>query len=432
LNAALVLQWITFGLNSFLIVWLFSKLFFRNLALEFMGNVITGTGIALTMLFPGAGSDYLFITFILTMTYLCDEYISSNRLRTIWLMVVVGALAMLQRYIGIALLLTAILIVYFYSRTGLRDRLKRVVYLGLSFIPVGVWVLSNSVSSLERSGPSSLFENIYWFTVSSLTWFFSYSTLLAHPFRLQVGLWTIWLLGIIFIFLFWTIRKRSIGNNTFVEIPILLFGLVYTIVLLAISSLSYFNRLDGRFVAPVFIPFIVLLLVVAEAILDAGFIKNTIPQAVGRVVVFISLLLILGLTAYQSILLVELFHVDGSGYTSREWYTNRTMEYWLQHQPEKEYLAFSNYPAGVAIHSWQETLSSPRRADPNSRAGVILYPLEDYIPFLFEAGKDTYLIWIEPNSFTHVYTVDELRKIAIVDVLYENADGGVYKLLPLK
>jgi len=228
-----------------------------------------------------------------------------------------------------------------------------------------------------------------------------------------------------------TTRKRDVGA-TRTEVPLLLFGLIYTIVLLTISSLSYFNRLDSRFVSPVFIPFVVLLLVAVEAVLDVKALKNTTVKAAGNVVVFSSLLLVLGLSAYQSIIFIRLSHAEGSGYTSREWYANRTIEYWLQHQPVGEYLAFSNYPAGVAIHGWQETLPSPRRASPNSRIDEIVYPLDDYIPVLFDEGKDSYLIWIEPNLFAHIYSVAELRQIANIEVLYENADGGVYRLLPLR
>jgi hypothetical protein len=338
---------------------------------------------------------------------------------------------MLQRYIGIAVLFTGILIVYFYSRTTFGGRFKRAVLLGLSLIPIGAWVLSISVKELERGGPSSFFENIYWFTVSALSWFFSYSTLLEHPVRMQIGLWAIWLLVIIFIILLLTLRRRGLGL-TFTEIPILLFGLIYTIVLLAISSLSYFNRLDGRFVSPVYIPFVVLFLTAAETVLDLGFLKSTKTKIAGSVVMLSFLLLVLGLSTYQSVSLIKILKEEGSGYTSREWYNNKALKYWLLHQPEADHLAFSNYPAGVAIHGWQETWPSPRKTSPNAGVDGPVFPLDDYNSSLFEAGKESYLIWIEPNSYTHIYSVEELRSIANIETLYEDEDGGVYKLFPVK
>ena len=424
LDAAIVLQLITFAWISFLIIWLFSKIFSRNLAFAFIGNALAGTGVALTMLFAGVGSDYLHIALALSMVYLSNEYMKNNRLKTVWLMTLVSALAMLQRYIGVSIMLTGMCVVYFYSRTTILERVKRVVLISLSVIPVGVWILSLPASALERGGPSSLPENIYWFTVSALTWLFPYSALLEHPFRMQIGLWTFWLLIIICIAFVLTIRRRSLA-----EAPILLFGLIYTITLLAISSLSYFNRLDERFVSQVFIPFVVLLLAASETVLETELLKNAKIKVVGSIVVFSSLLMVLGLFTYQSVVLTQTLKKDGSGYTSREWYDNHAIEYWLRYLPEKEHLAFSNYPAGLAIHSWRETLPSPRR-NPNPGVDEIVYPLNDYLPSLFEVGKDSYLIWIEPNSYEHVYSVDELRLIVNIETLYENEDGGIYKLLP--
>ena len=62
LQAATVLQWITFAWNSILLSWLFLKIFAHRFWFAFMGNALAGTGVSLTMLFQGVGSDYLFLT----------------------------------------------------------------------------------------------------------------------------------------------------------------------------------------------------------------------------------------------------------------------------------------------------------------------------------------------------------------------------------
>ena len=92
---------------------------------------------------------------------------------------------------------------------------------------------------------------------------------------------------------------------------------------------------------------------------------------------------------------------------------------------------FSNYPAGVAVHTWHVALSSPRRTN-HPNAGEAVIPLETYLPSLFEVGKESYIVWIEPNEYTHVYSVGELRGIAEVETVYESADGGIYRIAPLR
>lgn len=430
LDAALALQLLTFVWIAALTAWLFTRLFPRTFALAFLGNALALTGVGLTMLFQAVGSDYLFIALTLSMVYLCDSYITENRLQTIGWMIVVSALAMLQRYIAVALLLTAAWVVFRYSRATLAGRLKRTALLGLSVIPVGIWALSLPVEAVVRNDPSNLFENVYWFTFSILSWFVPEAELYDHPFRTQVGMWGMWAGVIICGWVVWnTGNKRR--EKAAVEVPLLLFGGVYTVLLLVIASLTSFNTLDSRFVSPVFIPLVALVLSAMEILLFSGFFRVKMPLSLTYAVVSLPLLAVLGLSEMRSVTAIQFQRESGAGYTSREWHDNDVIAYWLAHKPAGEYLVFSNYPAGVAVHAWHEALSSPRRTNhPNTGEAVI--PPETYLPSLFEAGKESYILWIEPNEYTHVYSVGDLREIAEVETVYESADGGVYRIMPLR
>jgi hypothetical protein len=297
LAAALALQLLTFVWIAALTAWLFTRLFPRTFALAFLGNALALTGVGLTMLFQAVGSDYLFIALTLSMVYLCDAYLTENRLRTIGWMIVVSALAMLQRYIAVALLLTAAWVVFQYSRTSLADRLKRTALLGLSLLPVGIWALSLPVEAVVRNDPSNLFENFYWFTFSILSWFVPEAELYDHPFRTQIGMWGLWLGIIVCGVIVW----RTRGNrNLSVETPLFLFGGIYTVLLLVIASLTSFNTLDSRFASTVFIPLAVLGLSAMEILLFSGFFPVKLPPALMYAVVSLPLLAVLGLSEMRS------------------------------------------------------------------------------------------------------------------------------------
>lgn len=430
LAAALFLQLLTFVCIAMLTAWLFMRIFPENFGLAFLGNAIAVSGVSLTWLFQSVGSDYLFIALTLSMVYLCASHIKHNRLRTIWLMTLVSALAMLQRYIGVTLLFTAAWVVFQYSRGTVLERLKRAVLPGISLIPVAIWALTLPEEAVLRDNPSSFLENLYWFTFSVLSWFFPEAELYGHPVRLQFGIWGLWLgvfAGGLFV---WRFRRKSKTVNA-VTVPLYLFGIVYTVVLLVIASLSSFNSLDSRFVSPVFIPLVVLVLVMIETILSSNFVPAGTARTAIRLIMFIPPLILLGLSGYRSVASMQLHRENGGGYTSREWHDNQAIEYWKSHPPVGEYLAFSNYPAGVALHTWHAALSSPRRtAHPN--AGEAVIPLDTYLPSLFVPGMDSYIVWMEPNEYTHVYSVADLQEIAKIETLYEGADGGVYRILPLK
>ena len=430
LQAALALQLLTFIWIAVLTAWLFLQIFPKDFPLAFLGNALAGTGVALTWLFQAVGSDYLFIALTLSMVYLCDAYITENRLRTIWWMALVSALAMLQRYIGIAVLFTGAWIVFHYSRTTVGEKLKRSILLGFSIIPVGIWVLNLPVEAVVRDAPSSLLENIYWFTFSILSWLFPETELYGHPVRLQFGMWGIWLGILAGGLVIWKFHRRSPGIFS-VETPLFLFGVVYTVILLVIASLSSFNSLDSRFASPVFIPLVVLFLITIEKALSSEFISTQFIRVATRVVVFIPIFIVLGLSMSRSVVSIQAHRAAGAGYTSSDWEDNRVIDYWLSHKPNGDYLVFSNYPAGVAVQTWHVVLSSPRRtAHPN--AGEAVIPLDTYLPSLFAPGKVSYIVWIEPNEYTHVYSVEDLRGIAELKTLFEGADGGIYKILPLK
>ena len=430
LVSALVLQLVTFVWIAILTAWLFVRIFPGNFAPAFLGNAIAVSGVSLTGLFQAAGSDYLFIALMLSMVYLCDSYITHNRLRTLWLMALVSALAMLQRYIGVALLFTAAWIVFHYSRETVRERLKRSVLLGTSVIPVGIWALTLPVEAVVRDNPSSFLENAYWFSFSILSWFFPEAELYGHPLRLQFGMWAFWLGICACSLIVWKFSsKQSYADSA--RVPLFLFGGMYTVILLVIASLSSFNALDSRFASPVFIPLVALVLATIETILSSNLMPGGFRKMAIRLALFIPPLILLGLSGFRSVESLQLHHEFGSGYTSREWRDNRVIAYWQSHEPGGEYLVFSNYPAGVAFHTWHVALPSPRRTE-HPNAGEVVIPLDTYLPSLFAPQEETYIIWIEPNEYTHVYSVTDLSQIGQVESLFESSDGGIYRILPLK
>ena len=83
------------------------------------------------------------------------------------------------------------------------------------------------------------------------------------------------LLGLI-VLLYW--RRHTIPAFA---APVLLYGAFYTLALFGSASIAYYNRLAGRFLLPLYIPFITLLLVAGRSMLEAA--RAPLP-ALGRTV----------------------------------------------------------------------------------------------------------------------------------------------------
>jgi len=428
LKAAFVLQIATFLWLAVLLAWLFLRVFGNNFAFAFLGNALVVTNIALTTLFQGVGSDYLFLALILSFIYLCDLYIINSQPKTLWLLTLVAALAMLQRYIGVVTLLCGAWIIYRYPLLTVVEKIKRLAVFSLSIFPLGMWILSLPKDAVVRDSPSSVLENVHQFTVSLLSWFLPSSHLEGHPVRLQFGVLGVWFIVFAGVFFLWKFKDKNSTNKT-IEFSVFLFGFVYTVVLILLASLSSFNTLDSRFVSPVLVPLVIFVLVAIDSLMKKLEMlqKRNIVFTV-KVSFFLVLFVMLGLTTHQSVLAMQTHHKSGWGYTSAIWNTHPVIAYWKRNHPAKPYLIFSNYPAGVALHIGSEVLPSPRKAEhPNTGEEII--PLDTYISELIIPGRETYLIWIEPNEYTHVYTVNDLMKIVDVETIYETNEGGIYRLL---
>ena len=60
----------------------------------------------------------------------------------------------------------------------------------------------------------------------------------------------------------------------------------------------------------------------------------------------------------------------------RIWHENSVMNYWLAHEPQGNYLLFSNYPDGVAFYTWHNCYNGP--AEYSGPYGKIKFPVTDY------------------------------------------------------
>ena len=59
-------------------------------------------------------------------------------------------------------------------------------------------------------------------------------------------------------------------ESRLVATPVLLFGLFYLLALFGSASIAYFNKLAGRFLLPLYIPFITLVLLSVQLLLGAA------------------------------------------------------------------------------------------------------------------------------------------------------------------
>jgi hypothetical protein len=427
---------------------LFLRVFPGSFVLAAAASALSDIGAVVLTSFDVVGSDYVGACLAIVCILLTGYYIESPSGRTFAGLVAAGMLAMLDRYLLLAVIATSAACVFFLAPDTLRHRLERGVLACVGALPAAVWLAVTSGTSGLRP-PISFAENLSWFSKSLLEWFFQPKLVKAHLDMYTAVLWTFLSVLTLGVSLAWlrhaqghaSVRAEGGGapeselgvSGSFV-LPVLIFGLVYDLALFGSASIAYFNKLGGRFLLPMYIPFITLL-VAGVAMVTRGT-KRASPRAwqlaallAGGASLIATLVLLLEVT----LPLVSASHADGATggdnvFNTRTWNSNAVIGYWRANAPAGQYQLFSNEPDGVAFFTGHATLSSPRSTP--GPYSTDQYALGSYPGELFATGEPVYLMWIEPSPATYFYTIQEIAAIAEVEPLFVSGDGGVYRLTP--
>ena len=428
--SATVLQAAAFVCISLCLSLLFLKIFLGNFLFAFAANLLSDVGVVVIAGCNMVGSDYVYLVFVILFIWLTGVFLEKNSPRIFVAIVMVGMLAMLQRYLGIAVIGTGVLMVFFFSAGTLAQRLGRSLLVLMAALPSGVWLFITS-RLLERRAPITFAENFNWFSKSVLQWFFPADALKAH-----LGLYIIFLWMIIsgLVILLFLGPSPHIFFTSY-ALPVFVFGALYCFALFGSASVTYYNKLGGRFLLPLYIPFVTLLTVALDNLLRL--VKSWRAPSLRHVVsagLVGTLLLVAVLLIHVSLPVILDSHANGASggenaFNTAVWHENKAIQYWLSHQPQGQYLLFSNYPDGVAFYTGHSCNRSPVKY--SGPYGKEEFPVSQYASELFPVGQPVYIIWIEPNDYSYFYEVEELSSIAQVEPLFGGGDGGVYRLKPL-
>ncbi len=426
--SATILQILSFAALSFCLSILCLKIFSDNFLLAIAANVLSDVGILILAAFRIVGSDYVHLAFAIIFILLAGCYIEHNNPRIFLAMFIVGMLAALQRYIGMASIVTGAVVIFFFSKENLRQRIIPSLTMGLAALPAGIWLIVTS-GVVGRRPPIGFAGNFQTFSKAVLDWFLQTDTIKSSLQFYIAGLW-IFIAGLSLLVIY-TSRRKPLSSFA---IPVLLYGAIYLLALFGSASVTYFNKLEGRFLLPLYIPFVTLLVLSAQAVLQfANEFQSKVFSRAATIGIFMCLILISGSLLRITLPLAIESHRTGApgenAFNTKDWHENSVMKYWLKHQPAGNYLLFSNYSDGVAFYTWHNCYGSPRKF--SGPYGKMEFPVTQYTSELFTSRQDVYIIWIEPNIYSYYYPVEDLAPIANIQPIFTNKDGGIYSLKPI-
>lgn len=279
-DAGLLVNAVAFGLIILLTgIWLDKHIESRFIV---MGATVTiMTSYTITWLSATTLSEPLFVVLsllaLVRLGYFTESELPS-RSALIW-SAVLAASATVTRYIGVTIIMTAVLLILLRWRRPILKRIKyAIVYCIISIAPLMVWMIRNWVAIRHPVGNRNISElrTITFVDMLNQTgdiiclWVFSREPprLLAILFWVVIGLIAITALGLLYIFLTTRVsdneyladkRNAELQSSNYLRIPFAFFITVYLVVLIGIVPFTADSDIKDRFLAPIFVPIVVVL-----------------------------------------------------------------------------------------------------------------------------------------------------------------------------
>lgn len=350
LDAARILNATLFAANIWLVGISIHKIS-RSTGFSLLGALLTALSQVLLETHAWVLSEPLFIFLSLLAFYWLGIYFETGRQRWLLISALAGSLVLLTRYVGLALLPVALIVIVW--KTGVPRRRKWIdigLYSLIVLLPMILWSAKNFLQSGQLNNRSLQWvpltsKNINSLVTTGITWFV--------PERLVMGRerWAVWAIIILFIVFGFTLyfgnRKSSLHIKVFTPLkqPLVLLHVIYIpcYVGMVIASKMFFDSNIGM-TDRMFSPLLVSLIIPGSA-LCASLWKNSKKNV--RLFIFAASIYLLIYFTVTATPMVRKFHQQGIGLARKTWQTSEV----IQSLPEYSSMPiFSNSPS--TLYFW--------------------------------------------------------------------------------
>lgn len=376
-----------YGLNAIL-VGLSLLVITRRYFVSILGAFLFATSGIFLRVHSMLMSEPLFITFCLMSSLFLALFFYKQHRRWLFIAGLLAGFAVLTRYAGLALFLTAILTIVLLHR-GLRSTLLDVSFfmLGAGPLPVA-WSIRNRLLTGTTANRQFLWHPPAWSKIDTgifnfLDWLSPFNILtwlqerkwLAYGFALLLVLAFLALM-----FYSWhRLFKHKSANGSLVGESLWLYNQIYVVVYLSsiLATMALFDAstlFENRILAPAEVFFLIVILALMTRWLEnkSLFLKSG---------VILVLLIFAWFWAKDGKQAVKILGKDGQGFASLSWRNSRTIEYIRMLPADK--MIYTNKSTGVFLLTGRNAYAVQSRVDP-----VTQIPRSTYVEELDRLHND--------------------------------------------
>jgi hypothetical protein len=430
-GVAWYLNVLLFGLNTWLAGWWLYVVFRDRPFYAIAGSIVFVLSRSMLRIHANVASEPLFETCILVFCLAAARYLKRGSQAELWTMCLAAGLGALQRYLGVALLAVAVIVIL--QRERMRVIPRAILPWIISVMPLGLWVvLHNLPISGAPFGPRELgamlpVQNI-GLGLTKILWWFS-------P-RWGVLDWLIlrpWIpIAVIAVLLAavnsrqnWLSWLRALSSPA--VWPAMLFGALYFLLLaFTVVTADHLDLTSDRYYIVLLPAVLALIWITLDSLVVSHLLRRWRTALQLLVAVFV-LWCVYPVFALQSYLRQALIQGEPTNYNIansanfREMSVVRAAENILKADPDA--LVYSNYLNIVWFIFRHPVQALPFQDESLSRDERLTSLAVNYRGW---PDKPGYLIWFTPNQYHHIVAPDELATIADLELLFEDETGQVF------
>lgn len=415
------------GLNVFLSGVILYRAFSERSLYAYLASLFVFLSISSLRIHANISSDPFYFTLTLGFLVAVHGYVTKRSYFAFAWMVLFSALAPLQRYVGLAIPVTAEIVILIENRKSIRTLLRDGFILGIaSVLPIGWWLIVHNImayGSLYGVGPQviDVWTNTSLAFTKMLHWFVPYLTflmpILMRP-LIPLGMLALILLVI-------NLRTKEDGRvwiQSFIApfvYPTMVYAIVYFITLaFTIVTADHRDLYSDRYYVILLVPTAIVILLTFDKLVLPHLKLPSQQVQLGLIFIFV-LWSIYPLYSFREYLLEAREQGEPSG---ANMFNNQTyhemamipeMQRLREEQPEKTF--YTNYSDAVWFYTRKPVTPSLFVTD---------NPLVTYAGWPFD--KPGYIIWFEPNEYKHYLPPDKIAEFADVKLIYQGTGGKIY------
>ncbi|RPJ25461.1 MAG: hypothetical protein EHM33_14480 [Chloroflexi bacterium] len=415
------------GLNVFLSGVILYRVFSEKPLYAYLASLFVFLSISSLRIHANISSDPFYLTLTLGFLIAVDGYIKRRSYHAFAWMALFSILAPLQRYVGLAITVTAEIVILIENRKSMRTWLRDGFILGFaSILPLAWWLIVHNImtyGSLWGVGPQTVevWTNTSLALTKMLHWFVPYLTFLMPV--LTRPLIPLGALALILLL----INRQSMENGrawfrAFAAssvYPTLIHAIVYFVALsLTVVTVDHRSLFSDRYYVILLVPTAIFILLTFDKLVLPHLKVSFRQVQIGLILIF-ALWAVYPFYSFREYLLNAREQGEPSGanmfnnQTYHEMAVITELQRLREEQPDKTF--YSNYSDAVWFHTRKPVVPSPV---------IVEDPLATYAGW--PQDKPGYIVWFEPNEYKHYMPPETLAEFAEVQLIFDGTGGKIY------